>query len=130
MADKESKSVSDAMTKAMLSGDLDGFLACYAKDAVLYGPGPVVESHGHDGIRAEMTGFFQAIQADSFEWDDRCDVAGDVAYHWGTWTLTGRNKITGEALTARARTLDVRRRQPDGTWKIVVDHASWFPPST
>lgn len=127
MTEKGSKAVSEGLVKAMLASDLEGFVAQYADDAVLYGPGPVVQSVGRDAIRREMASFFAAIKAESFDWDDRSETVGDVAYHWGTWTLKGTNKETGQKLELSARTVDVRRRQKDGTWKIVVDHASFFP---
>ncbi|MEQ8165142.1 MAG: nuclear transport factor 2 family protein [Alphaproteobacteria bacterium] len=126
MAEPQSKDCSDGLVRAMLAGDLDAFVAQYTDDAVLYGPANV-QSVGKEAIRAEMGEFFKVIQADSFDWDDNAAVSGDVAYHWGTWTLKGKNKVTGDDLELKARTLDVRRRQADGTWLIAADHASWFP---
>lgn len=127
MTDNGSKSVSDILIKAMLAGDAKAFADAYADDAVLYGPGPVPQSKGRAAIRAEMEGMFQTLDCDKFEWDDQSVAVGDVAYHWGTWKMWATHKPSGQKMTVEARTVDVRRRQPDGSWKIVVDQASFFP---
>jgi uncharacterized protein (TIGR02246 family) len=130
MTDKTSKTVSDILVKAMLAGDAKAFAAAYTDDAVLYGPGPVPQSKGRAAIEAEMKGMFDTLRCEKFEWDDQCSVVGDVAYHWGTWKMHATHKASGQKMTVEARTVDVRRRQPDGSWKIVVDQASFFPQPT
>lgn len=44
--------------------------------------------------------------------------AGDIALVSGAWTLTG---LDGEPVRMSGRTTDVTRRQPDGTWRWVID---------
>jgi ketosteroid isomerase-like protein len=127
MATVESSELNAPFVQAMIDGDVDTFVSFYQDDAITYGLGPTPMSIGKAAIREEMAAMFQAIKCDTFEWDDSGEIAGDTAYHWGTWHLTGTNLITNEKLDMRARTLDVRKRQPDGSWKIAIDHASVFP---
>jgi steroid delta-isomerase len=46
-------------------------------------------------------------------------VSGDLAVVRLVWTLTVRPAGGGEAVTSREPGMDVFRRQPDGSWKIV-----------
>jgi ketosteroid isomerase-like protein len=46
-------------------------------------------------------------------------VAGDVAIVRLVWTLSIQPKGGGSAIVSRERGLDVFRKQPNGTWKIV-----------
>lgn len=127
MAEVESSAINEPFVQAMLDRDVETFVSFYTDDAILYGLGPTPVSQGKKAIREEIAGMFQVVQCATFEWDDHEEVVGDTAYHWGTWHLTGTNLMTNEKMELRARTLDVRKRQSDGSWKIAVDHASVFP---
>jgi len=127
MAAVESSVINDPFVQAMLDRDLDTFVSFYQDDAITYGLGPSPVTKGKAAIREEMAAMFQAIKCDTFDWDDTGEVVGDTAYHWGTWHLVGTNLITNEKVDMWARTLDIRKRQADGSWKIAVDHASVFP---
>lgn len=54
-------------------------------------------------------------------------VAGDIALTSATWRarLAGPDDATGEGTTA-----EVARRQPDGTWRWVIDDPAFPPPLT
>ncbi|MDO8588401.1 MAG: nuclear transport factor 2 family protein [Armatimonadota bacterium] len=129
MSDSSSKSVSDKILKAFYAEDADACAEVYSEDAVLYGLGPKFESRGKAAVRAEYAEIFQKFKIKSFDWDDNHQMSGDVAYHWGTWELVATVRATGQTMKMRARTLDVRRRQPDGSWKMMVDQASVPLPS-
>lgn len=47
-----------------------------------------------------------------------CYEAGDVAVGRSEWSITDGNDVK-----ISAKGIELMRRQPDGTWKIVVDHA-------
>jgi len=47
-----------------------------------------------------------------------CYEAGDVAVGRSEWSITD-----GTDVKISAKGIELMRRQPDGTWKIVVDHA-------
>lgn len=119
-----SEKVGRDMVQAFLDGDAERCAAVYSDDAVLYGLGPTFECHGRSAIRDEFIGMFAAMKINSFDWDDHHEVHGDIAYHWGTWTMVATMHATKQKIELSARTLDVRKRQPDGTWLMVIDHAS------
>jgi ketosteroid isomerase-like protein len=45
----------------------------------------------------------------------------DLAQYCGEWTLAGTDP-TGKPVNMSGKSSDVLRRQPNGTWKIVVDN--------
>ncbi len=45
---------------------------------------------------------------------------GDIAVTGGTWSLTGTD-ADGEALEMSGRSVEVVRRQADGTWLFAID---------
>jgi ketosteroid isomerase-like protein len=47
--------------------------------------------------------------------------AGDTAVLSGQWKLTGRGP-DGTAMEMTGRSVEVLRRQADGTWLFVLDH--------
>jgi len=47
-----------------------------------------------------------------------CYEAGDVAVGRSEWSIAEGNDVK-----ISAKGIELMRRQPDGTWKIVVDHA-------
>ena len=47
-----------------------------------------------------------------------CVQTGDIAVGRSEWSITD-----GEEVKVSAKGIEVMRQQPDGTWKIVVDHA-------
>jgi uncharacterized protein (TIGR02246 family) len=101
--------------------DLDRYVSFYADDAVLFWPGaPMVT--GRAAIR-EFMQVFLSMPAFSLSFETaKVEVsrAGDLAYSYGT------NKVTlvdpnGKRMKDRGKYLTVYRKQPDGTWKVVVD---------
>ena len=47
-----------------------------------------------------------------------CLQTGDLAVGRSEWNITD-----GEEVKVSAKGIEVMKRQPDGTWKIVIDHA-------
>jgi ketosteroid isomerase-like protein len=45
--------------------------------------------------------------------------AGEIALLASSWKLEGEQR--GEPYETRGRTADIVRRQPDGSWKYVID---------
>jgi ketosteroid isomerase-like protein len=57
--------------------------------------------------------------------------SGDVAYTQGTYTLTLTDPQTKQLINDHGSYVTTYRKQPDGTWKAVVDIAtSEVPPPT
>jgi uncharacterized protein (TIGR02246 family) len=100
------------------AGDLDGLVALYEPDAV-FEPEPGAVAHGHDEIRAALAPFLAVAPTMVVE-PQQVLTADDVALVVNDWTLTG-TAPDGEPVRREGRSADVVRRQPDGTWKVLVD---------
>jgi ketosteroid isomerase-like protein len=93
---------------AALSGDTDRLCSLYADDAVVVDLCGEVH-HGHAAHRC--AGRYRAQNGPSA--DERADArwvqAGDVAVAAAMWQVDGSSGLT------------VLQRQPDGTWRVLID---------
>jgi ketosteroid isomerase-like protein len=98
---------------AFNSGDVEALVGLYEVDAWLFGPaGPV---QGLDAIRAVWTEFLSI--GGQIEMVTQYAVEhGEVAMLSNRWTMV----IDGAQISAA--TAEVARRQPDGTWKYIIDN--------
>lgn len=98
---------------AFNSADVEALVSLYESDAWLFGPeGPV---QGLDAIRATWAGFI-ALGGQIEMVTQYAVEQGELAMLSNRWTMT----IGGEAISAT--TAELARRQPDGTWKYVIDN--------
>jgi uncharacterized protein (TIGR02246 family) len=102
------------------AGDLDGLMELYEPDAALIAqPGSV--AHGPEQARAALQGFL-ALKG-RITLDTKLVVTvGDLAYLANSWSLSGTGP-DGTPVVLGATTAEVARRQPDGTWRYVIDNA-------
>lgn len=94
------------------AGDVDGLVALYEPGAMLVLPDGRVAA-GHGEIRAA----YERV------------VAGRPAFTPGEQRPTLRNgdlAITSSRLASGALTVEVARRQPDGTWLWAIDHPDFL----
>ena len=108
--------------QAITSGDMDAALSLYEPDATFamprgFGEGSVT---GLDGLR-EAFGAFLAMGPELTVNAERTLHSGDTALVIGNWTLKGRD-ADGKDIDASGRYADVVRRQPDGSWRYVIDN--------
>ena len=101
------------------AADVDGLLALYAPDAVYVGAGGQ-ELRGHAAIRGmleEMTALGIRNRLELLSLTE----LGDVALERTRWTMefTGEDGSTTEQ---SGQSTVVLQRQPDGGWKMIVDH--------
>ena len=108
-----------AMVDAFNSGDLDAFMASYEPGATLV-PQPGQVASGPAAIREAMGAFLSLKRRMEIEPELTVVEANGVALVSGSWTLTGTSP-GGEPVTMGGRVTDVVRRQPDGTWRWVID---------
>ena len=111
----------DDVIKAWISlfnaGDLDGLLSEMYQDDVVLVPGPGAEHvAGKEAVRPVLEQFLGMKGTMSLV-AGHCVVNGDVALCHDHWRLD----IPG-AEPAEGTTADVVRRQPDGTWKYLIDN--------
>ncbi len=114
--------VDDAWAKAANAGDVEGLVALYAPDAVLYAPDSM-EARGTAAIRALYTAMFAANTVSNASITSTYQTSGDLSTGWGTATLTMTPKAGGAPMTATVRVTAVAKKI-DGKWLYVADHAS------
>lgn len=100
------------------AGDLDGLVSLYEPDACLTGPDGST-AVGHEAIRAALAGFAGGAIAMHMN-VVKVVRGGDVAVLTNDWRATGKAD-DGTPLEIHGRAIEVVRRQPDGTWRFLVD---------
>lgn len=105
-----------AFADAFNTRDLDKLLELFEPDAVLV-PDGVTEARG-PALREALSGFL-ALNGPMKMTPVRTVVNGDVALVVGSWTLEGTTP--NGPMKLEGTTSDVVRRQPDGSWRYVVD---------
>jgi uncharacterized protein (TIGR02246 family) len=123
MAAREPKDVQHEFIQAFNAGNLAGLLALYEPGASFVPqPGQVVT--GTNAIR-EVLGGFLAMKGTLALNKQTVVPAGDVALLHGEWTLRSTSP-DGKPVETAMRSSEVVRRQPDGTWRYVVDNPYSF----
>lgn len=107
-----------AFMQATNAKDLDAGLDLYADDGLAINIDGT-QSLGRDAIEVMLTGLFGAME--SIEGSTRkVYVNGDIALTSATWV--GRVKQPdGSIEVMSGTTVEVSVRQPDGSWKMVID---------
>jgi len=116
--------------KAGQSGKVDAWLAFYADDAVVLPPNDKVAS-GKDAIRRPVAEML-ALPGLALSWRaTRVEVArsGDLAYLTGAYELTF-NDPAGKPVADQGKLVEIWKKQPDGSWKCIVDTWNSDMPAT
>ena len=104
-------------------GDLDAALALYEQDAVfVVSPDRVVT--GHAAIREVLKGMMAVNATGKLDAVTAVTSAdGSVAFTRAKGSST-RPGPDGKPVTAHFHSIEVVRKQPDGTWRIIIDDPS------
>ncbi len=111
------------------TGDLDLFISLWADDATRLEPGtPAIV--GKEKIREHFKMIFDQFNLKMVMiGETEVQVSGDLAFAFGTVTLSSTPIEGGSAIQTDIKWLDGLKRQADGSWKIYVDcinfHPSW-----
>ena len=108
-----------AFEKAFNSGDLDGLIALYEKNAVLVAE-PSRTVTGHSAIREAYEGYLAMRPKMTLETVSAFESDGLALLH-GRWSLKGTGP-EGAEIRMTGRNSEVVRRQPDGTWLFIIDN--------
>ncbi len=98
--------------QAITSGDLDAIMALYEPGAVFANQSGELSS-GIDAVRREIAPF-AAMKPDFKLQVEKVITAGDIAVLYSKWSMTTPAQMSG-------RSVEVARRQADGTCLFVVD---------
>ena len=110
-----------AWRDAFNARDLDRLMTMYEPDAVLV-PGPGADpSRGHDAIATALVGFLGLGGRLDFT-PRHWLVTGDLVLASIAFEMTGGRDAAGNPVPLAGVTTELARRQPDGSWKYVVDH--------
>jgi uncharacterized protein (TIGR02246 family) len=104
---------------AFNAGDLDAFLALHEEGATTVVPPEGGRVSGHDAIRAALEPTFALRPAFRSEVVGKLQSDGLALTH-ARWNLVGT--AGGERVELSGRGTVVSRRQPDGSWRIVLDN--------
>ncbi|WP_375489300.1 YybH family protein [uncultured Jatrophihabitans sp.] len=106
---------------AFNAGDLATLMSTYEPDALIV-PGPGAEPlRGHDAIAGALQRFLGLGGTLSFT-PRHWLVSGDIAFSSCAFTMDGGTDAEGNPVDLRGVTAEVLRRQPDGSWKYLIDH--------
>jgi uncharacterized protein (TIGR02246 family) len=106
--------------KAVNAGDLDAVCSLYTGDAVFV-PGTGAEGlSGIAAIRDVLAGFLASKPTMEFE-HVYLFQSGDTALARGQWKLTSTGP-DGAASVITGSSIEVLRRQSDGSWLYAIDH--------
>lgn len=120
MAVERPEDMNAAFAAAVSSGDVERLLALYEPDALL-APKPGARARGLPEIRAALEELL-TLGGTMESRNAYCMQVGELALLQGDWHLVA-TAPDGSPLELASRTAEVVRRQPDGTWLYVIDHA-------
>lgn len=107
--------VLETIVTGINTGDLDSLLGLYEPDAAFAAqPGALA------GISESLSGFIAMNGTLDLEVTRVLEV-DDLALVVGTWSFDGTG-ADGAPVRLEANNADVLRRQPDGTWRFVIDN--------
>ena len=112
--------------KDTAAGGGKAFASWFADDAVTLGNGeaPVL---GRAAIAAQTTwdpGKYQLVWTPE---GGQMSAAGDMGFTWGSYEGTSKDK-NGNPISTKGRYMTVWKKQPDGSWKVVLDSSNNGPP--
>ncbi len=121
MSDSDVKlmqAISDEFVQKVTKGDFQGLADLYTEDAVLMPPGfPAL--YGREEIRSWTQAYPPVTKFEChFEEVDGYD---DLAYVRGRYVMEISPQGAPEPIVDKGKFLEIRRRQPDGSWPISVD---------
>jgi uncharacterized protein (TIGR02246 family) len=117
MAAKTPEDVDRLFGEGVNAGDAAAVAALYEKDGVLVFQGTTFQ--GPDQIRAFLEGMTAAKARITMN-VKHVVQAGDVAVLYNDWSMTATG-ADGKVESSSGKAIEVVRRQPDGSWKFVID---------
>jgi ketosteroid isomerase-like protein len=101
------------------TGNLDGLMSLYEPEAA-FAAQPGNLAHGLPGVRQSLSAFVGMKGTLDLK-VTRVLEAGGLALVVGVWSFAGTGP-DGAPVTLTGHNADVLRRQPDGSWRFVIDN--------
>jgi uncharacterized protein (TIGR02246 family) len=109
----------ESIVDGINSGNLEGLLTLY-EDQAAFAAQPGTLAHGLEGIGGALAAFI-AMKGILDLKVTRVLEASGLALVTGVWTFDGTGP-DGQPVTLTGQNADVLRRQPDGSWRFVIDN--------
>ena len=110
--------LTDEWKRFMLAGDFESLAKCYTEDTIVMPPGHL-EVHGREAFRKWIAQFPRVTR---FENEiQHIDGRGDLAHVRGRYSMTLQPQGAPGPVEDVGKYLEVRRRQPDGSWLLALD---------
>jgi ketosteroid isomerase-like protein len=117
-APSDPRAVAEAFAERLNARDLDGLVVLFADESIIVPqPGQVEERAAVRDALAQ----FVALGVPFNLSIRRVFAVGDTALVIGDWTMTGTGP-DGSDVDLAGTTADVVRRQPDGSWRYLIDN--------
>ena len=118
MAARSPEEIDRIFERELNAGNVDGLVALYEPTAAFtVEPGKVVT--GTAAIREALTGFLNLKPKMTLSPRVLANT-GDIAMVSSKWALTG-SAPDGTAVDLSGESVEILRRQGDGTWKFIID---------
>jgi len=101
------------------AGDLDGLVALYERAASLVRADRTA-AVGHEAIGDELTGIVALRPKITMNVKQVFSGGDDVAVLYNDWQASATDG-DGKRIELSGRAVEIVRRQPDGTWRFVID---------
>jgi ketosteroid isomerase-like protein len=102
-------------TEAINTADIERILSCESED-VYYLPPNQPHFSGKENLRKWFWAYFNyCTPSESLDLVD-FQVFGDFAYLQGTYSVSGKTKLSGEEFTDKGKYVNFFKRQPYGDW--------------
>lgn len=110
--------MNDTFARVFNSRDIDELSSLYEAGAILVVENSGTQIHGLDGIRQALERLL-AVPGSMTSRNNFCVVLGDTALLRADWRMLGEDGT----IVMEGSSAEVLRRQPDGSWKMIIDHA-------
>jgi uncharacterized protein (TIGR02246 family) len=115
------RSADSAFMAAANAGDAEKIAEVYTEDGSVLAPN-LPPQKGRDAVRAFWGGFLDAYTVKFELASDTIEGRGDLAYNQGHYRFTAVPKAKGvPGVADEGKFLEILKKQPDGSWKYVVD---------
>jgi ketosteroid isomerase-like protein len=113
--------------RATREGGGKAFASFFAPDGVTLanGKAPVP---GSDAIAAQATWSPQDYQLIWTPESGQMNASGDMGFTWGHYEGHSKDRA-GNPIVTSGRYMTIWKKQPDGTWKVVLDSSNDEPPA-
>jgi uncharacterized protein (TIGR02246 family) len=119
MAAKTPEDCDALFERHLNAGDLDSLVNLYEHDAVLV-PNPGESAVGREAIRETLGGLVAAKAEIRIRVAQVLRAGDDLAMIYGDWSGNFTDP-DGARVAIAGQSIEVVRRQPDGTWRFALD---------